>query len=72
MKVAINGMGIAGPALAYWLHRFGHKPTLIEKASAPRKGGYLIDCWKKLGFFPTCSNSATTYNKFSGSMPQVK
>jgi 2-polyprenyl-6-methoxyphenol hydroxylase-like FAD-dependent oxidoreductase len=59
MKVAINGMGIAGPALAYWLHRFGHKPTLIEKASAPRKGGYLIDCWglgydqaEKIGILP--------------------
>ena len=59
MKVAINGMGIAGPALAYWLHRFGHKPTLIEKASAPRKGGYLIDCWglgydqaEKMGILP--------------------
>ena len=59
MKVAINGMGIAGPALAYWLHRFGHKPTLIEKAPAPRKGGYLIDCWglgydqaEKMGILP--------------------
>ena len=59
MKVAINGMGIAGPALAYWLHRFGHEPTLIEKASAPRKGGYLVDCWglgydqaEKMGILP--------------------
>jgi len=59
MKVAINGIGIAGPALAYWLHRFGHEPTLIEKASAPRKGGYLIDCWglgydqaEKIGILP--------------------
>jgi 2-polyprenyl-6-methoxyphenol hydroxylase-like FAD-dependent oxidoreductase len=59
MKVAINGMGIAGPALAYWLYRFGHKPTLIEKAPAPRKGGYLIDCWglgydqaEKMGILP--------------------
>ena len=59
MKVAINGSGVAGPALAYWLHRFGHEPTLIEKAPAPRPGGYLIDCWglgydmaEKMGILP--------------------
>ena len=59
MKIAINGMGIAGPALAYWLHRFGHEPTLIEKASGPRPGGYLVDCWglgydqaEKMGILP--------------------
>ena len=59
MKVAINGMGVAGPALAYWLDRFGHEPTLIEKAAAPRPGGYLIDCWglgydaaEKMGIMP--------------------
>ena len=32
LKIAINGAGIAGPALAYWLDRSGHEPTLIEKA----------------------------------------
>ena len=59
MKIAINGMGIAGPALAYWLHRFGHEPVLIEKAPGPRAGGYLVDCWglgydqaEKMGILP--------------------
>ena len=59
MKIAINGMGIAGPALAYWLHRFGHEPTLIERAPGPRPGGYLVDCWglgydqvEKMGILP--------------------
>ena len=59
MKIAINGMGIAGPALAYWLHRFGHEPTLIERAPGPRPGGYLVDCWglgydqaEKIGILP--------------------
>ncbi|MGN6765622.1 MAG: FAD-binding domain [Rhizobiaceae bacterium] len=45
MKIAINGAGVAGPALAYWLLRYGHEPVLIEKAPALRKGGYIIDFW---------------------------
>jgi len=45
MKIAINGAGIAGPALAYWLHHFGHEPILVERAPAPRTGGYIVDFW---------------------------
>jgi 2-polyprenyl-6-methoxyphenol hydroxylase-like FAD-dependent oxidoreductase len=45
LKVAINGAGIAGPAVAYWLKRLGHEPVLFEKAAALRTGGYLIDFW---------------------------
>ena len=45
MKIAINGAGIAGPTLAYWLLRTGHEPTLIEKAPQFRTGGYVIDFW---------------------------
>ncbi|MCB0948181.1 MAG: FAD-binding domain [Mycobacterium sp.] len=45
MDVAISGAGIAGPTLAYWLHRAGHVPTLIEQAHALRTGGYVIDFW---------------------------
>ena len=45
MRVAINGTGVAGPTLAYWLRQFGHEPVLFEKAPALRTGGYLIDFW---------------------------
>ncbi len=45
MKIAISGAGVAGPALAYWLHRSGHVPTLIEQAPRFRTGGYVIDFW---------------------------
>ena len=45
MKVLIVGAGIAGPALAYWLLRSGHEPTLVEQAPELRRGGYLIDFW---------------------------
>ena len=45
MKIAINGAGVAGPALAYWLHSNGHEPTLIERSPCFRTGGYVIDFW---------------------------
>ena len=41
--VLISGASIAGPALAYWLNRYGFAVTVVEKASAPRGGGYPID-----------------------------
>ena len=45
MKIAISGAGVAGAALAYWLHRTGHTPTVIEQAPEFRTGGYMIDFW---------------------------
>jgi 2-polyprenyl-6-methoxyphenol hydroxylase-like FAD-dependent oxidoreductase len=45
MKVAINGIGVAGPTLAYWLRKFGHDPVLFEESAVVRTGGYLIDFW---------------------------
>ncbi|MFI8088494.1 FAD-dependent monooxygenase [Streptomyces sp. NPDC086080] len=42
-KVLISGASIAGPALAYWLHRSGCAVTVVEKAGALRDGGYPID-----------------------------
>ncbi|MBS2079422.1 NAD(P)-binding protein, partial [Mycobacterium tuberculosis] len=45
MRIAISGAGVAGAALAHWLHRTGHTPTLIEQAPHLRTGGYMIDFW---------------------------
>ena len=41
----ISGIGIGGPALAYWLTRYGFKTTLVEMAPRLRNGGYVIDFW---------------------------
>lgn len=41
--VLISGAGIAGLTLAYWLHRHGLQPTLIEQAPRLRPEGYAID-----------------------------
>ncbi|WP_020390055.1 FAD-dependent monooxygenase [Kribbella catacumbae] len=43
MNVLISGAGIAGPALAFWLHRAGFRPTIVELAPAPRPGGQTVD-----------------------------
>ena len=45
MKVVVNGMGIAGTALAYWLQRAGHETLLVERAPAPRTGGHVLNLW---------------------------
>jgi 2-polyprenyl-6-methoxyphenol hydroxylase-like FAD-dependent oxidoreductase len=39
----VTGASIAGPALAYWLVRYGFDVTLVERAAAIRTGGYAID-----------------------------
>jgi 2-polyprenyl-6-methoxyphenol hydroxylase-like FAD-dependent oxidoreductase len=45
MKILINGAGVAGPTLAWWLARSNHEVTLVERAPALRSGGYVIDFW---------------------------
>ncbi len=41
--VLISGGGIAGTALAYWMHRHGYAVTVVERAAAPRLGGQAVD-----------------------------
>ena len=59
MKIAINGAGIAGTALAYWLSNMGHEVLLVEQAPALRSGGYILNLWgvgydavEKMGLLP--------------------
>lgn len=42
-KILVIGSGIAGPAVCYWLKRFGFSPVLIEKFADRRKGGQALD-----------------------------
>lgn len=58
-SVLISGVGVAGPALAFWLDRHGFVPTMVECAPAPRSGGYVVDFWglgydivEKMGLLP--------------------
>jgi 2-polyprenyl-6-methoxyphenol hydroxylase-like FAD-dependent oxidoreductase len=41
--VLISGASVAGPALAYWLRRYGFRPTVVERAPEPREGGQAVD-----------------------------
>ena len=45
LRIVINGIGVAGPTLAYWLNRFGHEVLLVEEAPRLRTAGYIIDFW---------------------------
>ncbi|UNO41950.1 FAD-dependent monooxygenase [Streptomyces sp. MST-110588] len=42
-SVLISGASVAGPALAYWLRRYGYRPTVVEVAPALRDGGFAVD-----------------------------
>ena len=59
VRIAINGMGVAGPTLAWWLRNSGHEVLLVERAPTLRRGGYVIDFWgigwdvaEKMGLVP--------------------
>lgn len=39
----IQGAGIAGTTLAWWLARAGHKVVVVERSAHLRSGGYKID-----------------------------
>jgi 2-polyprenyl-6-methoxyphenol hydroxylase-like FAD-dependent oxidoreductase len=58
--VLVSGGGIAGPALAFWLHRHGFVPTVVETAPAVRPGGQTVDLRgagrtvvERMGLMPT-------------------
>lgn len=70
MRVAINGAGIAGGCLAYWLERAGNDVTLIEKAPQFRTGGYVVDFWgvgytvaERMGILPEVRAHGYTFQE---------
>jgi 2-polyprenyl-6-methoxyphenol hydroxylase-like FAD-dependent oxidoreductase len=65
-EVLISGAGLAGPALAYWLHRYGFRPTVVERAPDLRTGGYKVDIrgaavevLKRMGLFEAAREADT-------------
>jgi 2-polyprenyl-6-methoxyphenol hydroxylase-like FAD-dependent oxidoreductase len=42
-SVLISGASVAGPTLAWWLHRHGFTPTLVERMPGPARGGHAVD-----------------------------
>lgn len=43
MSVLVSGASIAGPALAFWLSRYGISTTVVESAPSLRPGGQAVD-----------------------------
>ncbi|WP_219460354.1 FAD-dependent monooxygenase [Nonomuraea rhizosphaerae] len=43
MDILISGASVGGPALAYWLERYGHNVTVVEVTPGFRPGGQAID-----------------------------
>ncbi|NUW46343.1 FAD-dependent monooxygenase [Nonomuraea rhodomycinica] len=42
-NILISGASVGGPALGYWLARYGFRVTVVEKAPALRPGGQAVD-----------------------------
>jgi 2-polyprenyl-6-methoxyphenol hydroxylase-like FAD-dependent oxidoreductase len=64
--ILINGGGIAGPSLAFWLTRQGHSVTIVEQAGQLRAGGQAVDfrgpalvVLEKMGLLAQVQASAT-------------
>lgn len=66
--VLISGASVAGPTLAYWLHRHGFNPTVIERTPTLRKGlgghaidlfGPAVDVAERMGILPSVMAART-------------
>jgi 2-polyprenyl-6-methoxyphenol hydroxylase-like FAD-dependent oxidoreductase len=63
-RVLISGASVAGPILAYWLNRFGFRPTVVERTEQIRfgSGGHAVDLF----------GPALQIIEWMGALPQVQ
>lgn len=67
MRILISGASISGPVLAYWLTRYGHEVTVVERSPVLRKtGGHAVDLFgpamaisERMGVLPRIESMAT-------------
>ncbi|MGW6442465.1 FAD-dependent monooxygenase [Lentzea sp. NPDC055074] len=67
MRILVSGASIAGPVLAYWLTRYGHEVTVVERSPVLRRtGGHAVDLFKpamniseRMGVLPRIEALAT-------------
>ncbi|MGH3392399.1 MAG: FAD-dependent monooxygenase [Actinomadura sp.] len=79
MRILISGASIAGPVLAYWLTRYGHTVTVVERAPALRKtGGHAVDLFRpamdiseKMGVLTRIEEKATGTDRMTVFRPGV-
>jgi 2-polyprenyl-6-methoxyphenol hydroxylase-like FAD-dependent oxidoreductase len=65
-RILISGASIAGPTLAFWLARYGFRPTVVERAPRLRAGGngvdvrgQAIEVAERMGIMPRVRAAAT-------------
>jgi 2-polyprenyl-6-methoxyphenol hydroxylase-like FAD-dependent oxidoreductase len=65
--VLISGAGVAGPTLAYWLSRYGFRPTVVERSAGQRSSGNPVDVRgeamdvaERMGVLPRLRAAATS------------
>jgi 2-polyprenyl-6-methoxyphenol hydroxylase-like FAD-dependent oxidoreductase len=65
---------VAGPTLAYWLHRHGFRPTVVERTEALRRGwgghavdlfGPAVDVAQRMGVLPRILQARTRTEQIS-------
>jgi 2-polyprenyl-6-methoxyphenol hydroxylase-like FAD-dependent oxidoreductase len=69
--ILINGGGIAGPTVAFWLARHGHAVTITEQTRQLRTGGQAVDfrgpslaVLEKMGLLQQVRENATHMGQF--------
>ncbi len=69
MHVLISGASVAGPVLAYWLRRNGHRVTVVERTPELRVGdggqavdllGPAVEVIARMGLLPTIEAARTS------------
>ncbi|MFD0574535.1 FAD-dependent monooxygenase [Kitasatospora gansuensis] len=65
-RILISGASVAGLTLAYWLARYGFRPTVVERAPGMRAGGngvdvsgLAVDVVERMGIMPSVRAAAT-------------
>lgn len=80
MRILISGASIAGPAAAYWLARYGHTVTVVERAPRLReRGGHAVDLFRpalaiveQMGVLTQVQDKATGINRATIFTPGAK
>src|SRR3954468_13857243 len=77
MRVLVSGASITGPAVAWWLRRYGFAVTVAERAPVLRPGGHAValrggdrDVGERRGALPRVRRGAV--DERSGAMSDRK
>jgi 2-polyprenyl-6-methoxyphenol hydroxylase-like FAD-dependent oxidoreductase len=73
-EILISGAGVAGPTLAYWLHRNGFQVAIVERTPSLRRGwgghavdlfGPAVEVFDRMGILPQVVEARTRTESIS-------